>query len=103
MAFPLGEQETGKTRGFLSRLVDILARKPGKAGFFLVSRRFHFPSTRDQITPAKEKEMTPKEGGGGSQNKGWGVKASVEPGGPPFGGPGKQGCVHVCFPQFSLL
>jgi hypothetical protein len=33
MAFPLGKQETGKTRGFLSRLVDILAWKPEKAVF----------------------------------------------------------------------
>jgi hypothetical protein len=33
MAFPLGEQETGKTGGFLSRLVDVLSRKPGKLVF----------------------------------------------------------------------
>ncbi len=33
MAFPLGEQETGKTGGFLSRLIDVLARKPGKLVF----------------------------------------------------------------------
>jgi hypothetical protein len=48
MAFPLGEQETGKTRGFLSRLVDVLARKPGKAVFFLLVGVFasHQPTTR---------------------------------------------------------
>ncbi len=34
MAFPLGEQEASKTRGFLAWLVDVLAWKPEKGGFF---------------------------------------------------------------------